>query len=181
MDTQEVFDLLLRYFILLLFGFFGISLFYFIFTPLTVWPVYLVLHKLYAAQLLEGNVIFFKGYYANIINACVAGTAYFALLTLNLVTPMRLNKRIKSILFLFSAFLVINIIRIIVFAMIVSVGYKYFDVAHMLTWYLGSTLLVVVVWFVNVWLFNIEGIPIYTDAQQLVRDIRTPTIKVSHG
>lgn len=171
MEKEEVLHLLLRYFVLLLFGFFGIGLFYFIFTPLTVWPVYLVLNKLYAAQLLEGNVIFFKGYYANIIPACVAGAAYFALLVLNLVTPMSLNTRIKSLLFMFVSFLLINILRIIIFAAIVFVGYKYFDVAHMLTWYIGSTLLVVIIWFLSVWIFKIQGIPVYSDVREIVKDI----------
>ncbi len=175
MDTKEVLGLLTRYGILLLLAVFGISVFYYIFTPLTVWPVYLILNKLYAAQLLEGNILFFKGYYAHIIPACVAGAAYFLLLILNLTTPMDIGKRVKSILFLFVSFLVINIIRIVVFAMIVFVGYRYFDVAHMLTWYIGSTAIVVLVWFLNVWIFKIDGIPVYTDASNIIKDI-VPTV-----
>ena len=171
METREVISLVCRYLILLLIAVFNISLFYYIFTPLTVWPVFAALKQLYSAQLLEGNIIFFKGYYASILPACVAGAAYYLLLILNLTTPMHAVKRIKSIVFLMASFLVLNILRIIIFAMMVFVGYQYFDIAHMLTWYLGSTVIVVAVWFVNVWVFKIEAIPIYTDAFRLFQDV----------
>lgn len=171
MKSGEVVGLITRYLILFIIAIFNIAIFYDIFTPLTVWPTFAVLKHLYSAQLLEGNVIFFKGYYANILPACVAGAAYYLLLILNLTTPMHIGKRIKSILFLMISFLIINTARIITFAMIVFVGYQYFDLAHMLTWYLGSTLIVVAVWFVNVWIFKIEAIPIYTDTFRIFQDI----------
>jgi hypothetical protein len=171
METREVLGLVCRYLILLVIAIFNISIFYDIFTPLTVYPVFAALKNLYSAQLLEGNVIFFKGYYASILPACVAGAAYYLLLILNLTTPMHIVKRIKSIVFLMVSFWIINTLRILIFAVIVFVGYQYFDIAHMLTWYLGSTVIVVAVWFVNVWLFKIEAIPVYTDAFRLFQDI----------
>ncbi len=171
MDVKEVLGLVSRYLILLLIAIFNITIFYDIFTPITVHAVFLALKNLYSAQLLEGNIIFFKGYYANILPACVAGAAYYLLLILNLTTPMHITKRIKSILFLMLSFWIINTLRIIIFAMIVFVGYQYFDIAHMLAWYIGSTVIVVAVWFANVWIFKIQAIPIYTDAFNIVRDI----------
>lgn len=171
METREVLGMACRYLVLLLIAAFNISIFYQIFTPLTVYPVFAVLKELYSAQLLEGNIIFFKGYYASILPACVAGAAYYLLLILNMTTPMHIGKRIKSIIFLMASFWLINTLRIIIFAMMVFVGYQYFDIAHMLTWYLGSTVIVVAVWFANVWLFKIEAIPIYTDAFRLFKDI----------
>ncbi|HVY01939.1 MAG TPA: pacearchaeosortase [Candidatus Nanoarchaeia archaeon] len=171
MDVKEVLGLVSRYFILFLIAIFNISIFYDIFTPITVHAVFLALKNLYSAQLLEGNIIFFKGYYANILPACVAGAAYYLLLILNLTTPMHIGKRIKSLIFLMFSFWIINTLRIIIFAMIVFVGYQYFDIAHMLAWYIGSTVLVVGVWFANVWLFKIQAIPIYTDALNILRDV----------
>jgi hypothetical protein len=73
------------------------------------------------AQLLIGNVIFIKGYYAEIINACIAGAAYYFLLILNLSTPMEISKRIKSLVFMFLTFLIINILRIIHLELILRV------------------------------------------------------------
>lgn len=171
MDTKEVIGLISRYLVLFLIAVFNISIFYQIFTPVTVHAVFIALKYLYSAQLLQGNVIFFKGYYANILPACVAGAAYYLLLILNLTTPMEIKKRVKSIIFLMVSFWIINTVRIIVFAMIVFVGYQYFDVAHMLTWYIGSTVLVVAIWFANVWIFKIQSIPIYTDACNIIQDI----------
>ncbi len=169
MDNRTALGMLIRYILLVILPLNGLWLFYFVFTPATIYPVYWVLHWLYNAQLLIGNVLFIKGYYAEVISACIAGAAYYFLLILNLTTPMQREKRIKSILFLWGTFLVLNILRIIIFAKLFSVGYQYFDIAHELVWYIGSTVLVVLVWFVNVWLFSIESVPIYTDMLSLFR------------
>jgi exosortase/archaeosortase len=147
-------------------------LFYAVFTPITIYPVYWVLHWIYNSQLLIGNVIFIKGYYAEIIGACVAGAAYYFLMILNLSTPMHIVKRIKSLIFMFGTFLILNILRIIIFTRLFSVGYQYFDLTHAVTWYFGSTVLVVLVWFVNVIIFKIDEIPIYTDISALLKAAR---------
>jgi len=161
----------MRYLILLLLGL-SLSFFYSVFTPLTVWPVYWYLGLLNAGtRLFEGNVIFFRGEYIEIIGACVAGAAYYLLLILNLGTPMDALKRIKSISFLIGSFLLLNIARIVLFSLLLAGGFGFFDLAHKLTWYFGSTLLVVVLWFVNVWLFDIREIPIYSDVLGLFGDV----------
>jgi len=118
-----------------------------------------------------GAVIFIKGFYATIIPACVAGAAYYFLLILNLTTPMGLKKRIGSILFLFSTFLFLNILRIIIFAAIISEDFQYFNQAHTFTWYFGSTLLVILIWFTNVKIFKIKDIPVYTDIKSIWKDV----------
>ena len=116
MEDKEAFVLFSRYFILLLLGLFKLKLFYLIFTPFTVQPMFMVLSLVYDnAALLEGNLIFFGGGYIQIIDACVAGAAYYLLLILNLSTPMNAEKRIKSIFFLVLTFLILNIIRILIF------------------------------------------------------------------
>ena len=170
MRYKETFLLILRYFTLLLFAAY-ISIFYKIFTPATIYPVFWILNSLYGAKLLEGHTIFFNGYYAEIIPACVAGAAYFLLLILNLSTPMHFKKRIKSLIFLNLTFLILNIIRIVVFALLLPYGYKYFDLAHTLVWYFGSTILIILVWFGNVGLFKINTIPVYTDFRDIYKDI----------
>lgn len=176
MDNKEAGFLILRYLLLLPLGIITIliemgRLIDPIFTPLTVQPVYFFLHRLYDAVLLEGNVLFFKGYYAEIITACVGIAAYYFLLILNLTTPMHPIKRVKSLAFILLTFLILNIIRIVVFGTLMFRGYQYFDITHQLTWYFGSTILVILIWFANVLIFKVSAIPIYTDVKNLSRDI----------
>jgi hypothetical protein len=172
MEKKGVFFLFFRYCILIILGVPNLFLFYYIFTPLTVNPVFLYLQHFYDAILFPGNVIFFKGYYASIIPACVAGSAYYLLLILNLTTPMRLTKRIMSIIYLFFAFLFFNVLRIIIFANLLFKGYQYFDLTHTATWYFGSTILVIIIWFTNVLIFRIKNIPIFTDLKKITKDIK---------
>lgn len=172
MNSQQAFGIFFRYFLLLILPLGNLWLFYTVFTPATIYPVYWILHKLVGAELLIGNVLFIKGYYAEVIGACIAGAAYYFLAILNLSTPMKIGKRVKSLIFLFVTFLVLNIIRIIIFAELFSVGYRYFDITHALVWYFGSTILVVLVWFANILLFNVNAVPIYTDVSALFRAIK---------
>ena len=114
----------------------------------------------------EGGIII------DLIPACIAGAAYYLLLILNLTTPMKLNKRLRSMLFLFATFLILNIIRIVIFSVLLANGYSYFDLAHKITWYFTSTALVVLIWFSNVKLFKIKQIPVYTDFKIIYKKIR---------
>ncbi|MBU0761369.1 MAG: pacearchaeosortase [Nanoarchaeota archaeon] len=172
MKNKEGLALLGRYVLLILLGFSKLKLFYLVFTPLTVYPVFWFLSAFYSnASLLVANLIFFGGIYVQIIPACVAGAAFYLLFILNLTTPMKAGKRIKSLIFLVIAFLFLNITRILIFSSLAITGSDYFDIAHELTWYFGSTLIVVLIWFVNVWLFRIKTIPVYTDMKNVYREI----------
>lgn len=181
MERREVISLSLRYGILLVIGitnliFLDKGLFYQVFTPLTVYPAYGVFSLLYDDALLFGaETIFMKGYYATIAPACVAGSAYYLLLILNMTTPMSLKKRLGCVIYIFGAFLLLNLARIIIFGMLWTHGYKYFDFTHIATWYLGSTILVAVIWFSAILFFRIQEAPVITDIQTLFRDIRGKT------
>jgi exosortase/archaeosortase len=108
----------------------------------------------------------------HLISACIAGAAYYLLLILNLTTPMKPNVRFKSLLFLFAAFLVANILRIVVFSVAALNSYSWFGQIHALTWYLGSTIFVVCLWFINVRIFRTKSIPIYTDFKSILKSLR---------
>src|SRR3989344_7699659 len=106
MNIDNIPGLVARYIVLLFIGITNLllgayGLFYLVFSPLTVYPSYWIFNVLYDARLISSTVIFFKGYYATIIPACVAGSAYFLLLILNLTTPMGLKKRIYNLIYLF--------------------------------------------------------------------------------
>ena len=181
MEKKEVVSLLARYVILIVLGIPNLYLFYLVFTPLTVYPTFFLLSLIDSSSYIVENAIntiFFKGYYASIIPACVAGAAYYLLLILNLTTPMKIKKRIWSITFLFGSFLFLNLIRILVFALIITKGGEnYFDVIHAATWYFGSTAMVVLIWFSNILIFRIKTIPIYTDIKQIAQDIKSKADK----
>ena len=183
MKRGETYNLIIRYLILVLLGLFSLlGLFYFIFTSLTVYPVFWIISIFdNGAKLLIGNLLFFKGVYAEISAACVAGAAYYLLLILNLTTPMNINKRIKSIVFLLLIFLLLNIARILFFAGLLVSGSQYFDATHTLVWYFGSTILVVLVWFINVLYFKIKAIPIYTDIKNIFSDVSKFQINPKRG
>jgi hypothetical protein len=170
MKKNEIIELFVRYIILLVLGISNLVLFYIVFTPLTVYPIYWItlLFDPQITKLLPADTIFFAGNYIEIIPACVAGAAYYLLAILNLTTKMDLEKRVKSLLFLFFSFLVINIARIVIFIGLLVTGSKYFDAAHVMVWYFGSTILVVALWFVNVAVYKIKEIPIYSDVRRII-------------
>jgi exosortase/archaeosortase len=148
-------------------GLIGPSIFYFIFTPLTIYPVFFVIKLLYSSALLNNNLIILNSHSITLIPACIAGAAYYLVLILNLATPMDFKARIKSLLFMFISFLFLNVLRILVFTALFAAGFALFDIAHKATWYLGSTVLVVAIWFSAVYLFKIRNTPVYTDFKTL--------------
>jgi len=170
----EIYSLLLRYFILLITALPNFWIFYFIFTPLTLYPVYFILNLLFDASL-YGNTIFIETYFSpiDIIGACVAGAAYYLLLIFNLSIPnVRFYKRIKMICFAFFSFLIINIFRIVLLSIIYLLKPNLFDISHKLSWYVGSIILVVAIWFIEVKKFDIKEIPFYSDIKSILKHIK---------
>ncbi len=175
MNKSQLNSIIIRYSALLILGILSIklNLFYRIFTPLTVYPVYFIIKLIHPlVQLLNNNILSFNGFQAQIVSACVAGSAYFLLLILNLSTSMDKKTRLKSITFLIIVFLVLNVSRIIIFSSLLFINFKYFNFTHLFFWYFGSTLLVVLIWFLNVKLFKIKNIPAYTDFKLIFKDIK---------
>ncbi len=172
MNKKELIGFISRYLIALLLGLFGINLIYLIFNPLTSYPALWILKPFYPLLRLEDNSLILNiKSVAAIIPACIAGAAYYLLIALNLATPMNIKTRTKSLSFLILSFLFLNIIRFAIFTGLFFEGYKYFDMAHEAVWYFGSTILVVILWFANVALFKIKGIPACTDLKNLLKDI----------
>ncbi len=71
------------------------------------------------------------------------------------------------LLFSFSVFFLVNMLRIIFSAYLFISGAVWFDFAHKLFWYLGSIVFVVGIWFLSVRLFKIKEIPFYADVKYL--------------
>ena len=172
MKTRYFFTLFVRYALLFAIGAFGMGVVYSILTPITVYSSFLLL-KLFYAVSLEGSKLILEKASINLITACIAGAAYYLLLILNLSTSMPFKLRLKSLSFSFVSLFILNLLRIVLFAVLFVEGFSYFDVMHQFIWYFGSTVLVVAVWFLNVSLFKIKVIPAYTDLKNLLGAIKS--------
>ena len=175
-ESKKFFGILTRYLILILIGIPNLWLFYLIFTPLTIYPVFFLLSLFFNATL-NNNIIILKNFLPiEIIPACVAGSAYYLLLILNLAIPMKINKRLKMLLFSLLSLLIINILRIFLLSILFVSGTSLFDITHELFWYFGSLVFVVGIWFVGVKIFKIKEIPFYSDLQNtgLLKKIKKP-------
>lgn len=164
-------DLIVRYLILILIALPGLFIFYFIFTPLTVYPVYFLLGLFFDAVLLSKiSILLNNSVPIELISACIAGAAYYLLLVLNLSTPkIKIKTRISAIIFSLLAFLVLNILRIFVLSVLAATGSAYFNVTHTVFWYGFSTIIVVAIWFAEVKIYKIKEIPFYSDIKFLYR------------
>ena len=172
-------NLIIRYLILILVAIPGFGYFYYIFLPLTLYPVYFFLGLFYSITL-SGNVISLGNMPVEIVGACVAGSAYYFLLILNLAVPnIKWKKRLGMVIFSFAIFLLINILRIFFLSIMFFSESPSFDIAHKLFWYLGSTLFVILIWFLEVKLFKIKEIPFYSDIKSLYNKslFKIPKIK----
>lgn len=164
---EFIYSIFLRYLILIITAIPDFWIFYFIFTPLTIYPVYLVLNLIFNASL-SGDLIVIHGATIKVIDACIAGSAYYLLLIFNLSIPnVKFRKRLKMISFAFLSFLAVNVARIIILSVIVLTKPSIFDISHKLTWYIGSIIIVVLIWFIEVRKYDIKDIPFYTDIKAI--------------
>lgn len=165
-------NIFIRYLIIVLIAIPNLFIFYFIFTPATIYPL-LGLFKIFFKEvlLIENTFKISNEFFIEIINACIAGSAYYLLFILNFSTPkIKIKKRIKMLLFSFGFFLILNILRIFILSLIfVYFSENFFDIAHKLFWYFGTAVFVVLIWFIEVKTFKIKEIPVYSDIKYLMQ------------
>ena len=161
---KKISDVFIRYLIMVLAAIPGLWIFYTIFTPLTVYPTYFLLNLFFDASL-SGNIItVYNCIPIEIVEACVAGSAYYLLLILNLSTPnILLKKRLQIIIESFLALLIINILRILFLSTIYVSGSELFDITHHIFWYFANIVFVVGIWFFMVKHFKLKRTPFYSD------------------
>jgi exosortase/archaeosortase family protein len=167
-DISSFLDIAVRYSILIIIGLLSNVIFYVLFTSLTVYSVYFLLELFFDTSLVS-NIIIINKLPIEIIGSCIAGSAYFLLLILNLSTRgITLKKRIGMLLFSFLSLLLINILRITLLSIMFVSGQPSFDITHRLFWYLGSTLFVIGIWFLSIKIFKIKEVPFYSDIKFLL-------------
>lgn len=166
-------NIFIRYLIIVLIALPNLFLFYIIFTPLTIYPIYGLLRLFFENVLLLNNAFKIENFSIEIIKACIGGSAYYLLFTLNLSIPnIKLKKRLKMILFSFVFLLILNIIRIFVLSLIFISNNSSFDSIHKLFWYFSAVFFISFIWFAEVKIFKIKEIPLYSDVKYLVKKIK---------
>lgn len=172
--VDSVIDIIFRYGLLIIFGILNTWFFYLVFTWITIYPVYFLLKIFFNVSLVSNTILINNSLPIGIIGPCIAGSAYYLLLMLNLSTPsIKLRKRISVLLFSFLSLLVINILRIFSLSILYVSGNSFFDLAHILFWYVGSIIFVVLIWFLSVILFKIKEIPFYSDFVFLLKHLHS--------
>ncbi len=162
-----------RYDLLLILSLTQYWLLYEIFTPLTLYPLLWILQLFTSASLLpltatiETSQAMFS-----LVPACIGGSAYYLLCILNLTTPMTLAQRWKSLLFVIGTFFILNLVRLLIFAYMFTESFPFTSELHIIVWYVLSVILVVGIWFFNVYLFKIKNLPLVDDFSELWSLIR---------
>lgn len=169
--NYELLNLSIRYFLLLVVGVFGLKIFYDLFFPLTIYPVFWLLNLFYDVQIYSNLILSNNGFLIEIIGACVAGSAYYLLFILNIATPkIKLLKRVKILLISWGLFLTFNVLRIFLLGIMYFESSGFLDITHKIFWYFGSTILIVLIWFFAVKVYNLKEIPFIHDLKYLYKN-----------
>ncbi len=159
--------ILIRYVIAIL-AVLSINVFYFIFKPLTIWILFPFLTLFFGKVIVIGNVLSFNNVSIELVNACIAGSAYLLLFLLNVLTPkISFVKRIYLFLVSSAMFLVLNLIRLLISSSLLNSGSNWFSSTHLIFWY-SSIAFVVVIWFLCLRIFKIKEIPVYSDIKEII-------------
>lgn len=171
-ENKKILFLFSRYIILLLIAIFLLDYFYQVLLPLTIYPSSFLISIFYHTSVQGSTIIINNIPQIELIEACIASSAYFLLILLSLSVPMKARTRTKSIIFSLVVFLLINIIRIFAFSVLYMNNFKYFDLAHLFVWYFLSGVIVFLVWILTIKVFKITETPCYTDVKFIISKIK---------
>ena len=169
--NKELVLIVLRYIVLLVLVI-NSYLVYKIFTPLTIYFTVILLKLFYPVIVFGEQILINQAKIIEITPPCVAGSAYVLLLILNLFVAMKPKQRAYSILLSFGLLFILNILRIFILSILFVNDFEFFYLTHKLGWYILSTILVVVVWFLIIKIFAIKEIPIISDIKFFLNDIK---------
>ena len=181
MVKSSFMSIIIRYSLLLLLGLGSLWFLNLIITPLTIGLTYYILGLLVSSSLsgVSINLLFSDSSLTIIlVDACIAVSAYYLLIILNLSTPMGSKKHVKSLSFTLLAFYLFNVLRIVIFSLILHVNFNLFVSLHLFFWYIMSFLVVSGLWFLTVKLFSIDNIPFFDDIKLLFSAIHSKKRKI---
>jgi exosortase/archaeosortase family protein len=176
-EVREFRNIFVRYLLIVLFGLGNLWLIYRLMKPLTIYGSGYLLSLFYDVSIL-GSVLLIEGLKFEVVNACVAGSAYYLLMILALSTKAgSWGRHIKLILIGWGMLLGFNVIRIIILIVMGIGGSIYFDVIHKVFWYGLSTIFVLIAWFFSAYILKIKAIPVYSDFKYIIGKIRVSSKK----
>jgi len=162
-----IYKLIIRLFLLLVMP---LSFFYFVFTPLTIYPSYFLLKITgFAPQFTSSTVLAFQELAVRFVPACIAASAYYLLYILILLTKeLALIKSVK--LFIYGSLLIlsVNIIRIyLIILVLIKYGVNYFNAIHLFFWTFVASVYVALIWIFLTRKMKIKSVPAYSDIKYL--------------
>lgn len=165
---EKLGSIFIRYFLMILGGLSGLAIFSIVFTPLTLYPSYFLLDLFFNTSL-SGIVILINGIFPiEIIESCVASSAYYLLFILNLSIPnIKIKKRLTILGESFLILLIVNLLRIFFLSLLYISGSNLFDFSHRVFWYLSNIIFIAGIWFIMVKHYKLKKIPFYTDVKFL--------------
>ncbi|MEM4703168.1 MAG: pacearchaeosortase [Candidatus Pacearchaeota archaeon] len=150
---------------------FQFNFFYLVFKPVTFLLLRFLLSLFYRVQI-SGTLFLINSVSVELVDACVAGSAYLLLLLLNLLIPgVSFFKRVKLFVVSAAIFLVVNLVRLLISIIVLENGGA-FGAIHLVFWYL-SIVFVVVIWFLCSLIFKLKEIPIYSDLKFIIKKAKT--------
>jgi exosortase/archaeosortase family protein len=170
---NQVISFSIRYLVLILVAIPNLSLFYSVFSPLTIYPAFFLFKLVFNASLYQNLILLNSSSVIEIIPSCVMGSAYYLLLILNLSVPgIKLGKRLFMIFSAFLTLLIINVLRIFLLGTLYTSNSPWSEPLHIFFWYFLSIVFVLGIWFIQTKLFRIKEIPFYSDVKFLFSQIR---------
>lgn len=173
MDMKYYYNLVLRIIIALIIR---PEWLYYLLTWITMIIPYVILSIFgYTVKIVfDTNSLFVNGVEFGFIEACIATSAYYLLILLILTTKdIDFKKSVKMLLLGSMLILLMNILRIILLMLIIlNIGQNWFEIVHMTFWYFVSSIYVFLVWIFLIKKFNVNTIPIYSDAKYLINQIK---------
>ncbi len=162
-----IIDLIIRV-LALIFVSLNFGVFYFVFSPITVYLSYF-LTKIFYDSVLIGNTIGIGTVGFNFIEACVAGAAYYLLFILVMgIKDIKWLDRLKVFVVGVLLILTMNLIRVLVLIILnVELGENYFDAVHLVFWNFLSGIFIALVWIFLVKKYKLGEIPYYADIKYL--------------
>jgi len=171
-NNKELFYIFLRYLAILLLAVNGLFIIYWLLRPATLYLVTGILSLFGDVTIISNIEFLFSALSIELIDACIAGSAFYLLLILNLTTLMKADKRVKSLAFSVIGLFVLNVIRIVLLVLVAEASLSSFDSIHLLFWYALSIIMVAGVWVAAVRIYRIKEVPVYSDLKNLVRIIK---------
>ncbi len=159
--NKELYSIFIRYISLFVLAFF-ISFLDRLFLMPTLFIVRFLLlplpSELYARSIIVLSVPI------EIIRACVAPSAFYFLLALNLTTfGISIKRRLLCLLLSWFLFLLANSIRIYGLIMVLLLNFNYFDIIHYIIWHFFSAVLVFFIWVFTINTLHIKNYPVVSD------------------